>query len=137
MMIQENRNVASFKTIIEILHNDPSRVRLFRRLENARKKIINNECAMLFNKTWINERSHIYIYIYWLKNWSEFPTIHYHKPFWTQKRQHFPFSCIFHGTDFLHNIPSFFWTFSRQLMEANFAKPFHIFIRNGENCFHH
>ena len=56
-MVQENRNVAppSFKTIIENLYNDPSRIKLFRRLENTRKKIINNECAILFNKTCINE----------------------------------------------------------------------------------
>ena len=67
MMVQENRNVAptSFKTIIENLNNDPSRIKLFRRLENAMKKIINYECAILFNKTCINEcLLPIYIYIY-------------------------------------------------------------------------
>ena len=64
---QENRNApSSFKTIIEILYNDPCRIKLFRRLENTRKKIINNECAILFNKNCINERllpKYIFIYI--------------------------------------------------------------------------
>ena len=56
MMIQANRNVASFNTIIEILQNDQSKIKLIRKYENTRKKIINNECAILFNKTCINER---------------------------------------------------------------------------------
>ena len=59
-MIQANRNVASFNTIIEILQNDQSKIKLIRKYENTRKKIINNECAILFNKTCI----YIYIYIY-------------------------------------------------------------------------
>ena len=67
MMIQANRNVASFNTIIEILQNDQSKIKLIRKYENTRKKIINNECAILFNKTCINERllpKYNYIYIY-------------------------------------------------------------------------
>ena len=60
-MIQANRNVASFNTIIAILHNDQSKIKLISKYENTRKKIINNECAIiLFNKTCI----YIYIYIY-------------------------------------------------------------------------
>ena len=55
-MIQANRNVASFNTIIEILQNDQSKIKLIRKYENTREKIINNECAILFNKTCINER---------------------------------------------------------------------------------
>ena len=55
-MLQANRNVASFNTIIEILQNDQSKIKLIRKYENTRKKIINNECAILFNKTCINER---------------------------------------------------------------------------------
>ena len=54
-MIQANRNVASFNTIIEILQNDQNKIKLIRKYENTRKKIINNECAILFNKTCINE----------------------------------------------------------------------------------
>ena len=54
-MIQANRNVASFNTIIAILQNDQSKIKLIRKYENTRKKIINNECAILFNKTCINE----------------------------------------------------------------------------------
>ena len=57
-MIQANRNVASFNTIIAILQNDQSKIKLIRKYENTRKKIINNECAILFNKTCIC----IYIY---------------------------------------------------------------------------
>ena len=41
--------------------------RVFSSLLNTRKKIINNECAILFNKTCINERllpKYIYIYTY-------------------------------------------------------------------------
>ena len=53
-MIQANRNVASFNTIIEILQNDQNKIKLIRKYENTRKKIINNECAILFNKTRIN-----------------------------------------------------------------------------------
>ena len=60
MMIQANQNVASFNIIIEILQNDQSKIKLIRKYENTRKKIINNECAILFNKTCI----YIYIYIY-------------------------------------------------------------------------
>ena len=65
-MVQVNRNVASFNTIIEILQNDQRKVKLIRKYENTQKKIINNECAILFNKTCINERllPKIYIYIY-------------------------------------------------------------------------
>ena len=66
-MIQANRNVASFNTIIEILQNDQNKIKLIRKYENTRKKIINNECAILFNKTCINERllpKYIYIYIH-------------------------------------------------------------------------
>ena len=65
-MIQANRNVASFNTIIEILQNDQSKIKLIRKYENTRKNIINNECAILFNKTCINERllpKYIYICI--------------------------------------------------------------------------
>ena len=43
------------------------KIKLIRKYENTRKKIINNECAILFNKTYINERllpKYIYIYIY-------------------------------------------------------------------------
>ena len=66
-MIQANRNVASFNTIIEILQNDKSKIKLIRKYENTRKKIITNECAILFNKICMNERllpKYIYIYIY-------------------------------------------------------------------------
>ena len=56
-MNQVIRNVASFDTIIETLQNDQSKIKLIRKYENTRKKIINNECAILFNKTCI------YIYI--------------------------------------------------------------------------
>ena len=59
-MIQANRNVASFNTIIATLQNDQSKIKLIRKYENTRKKIINNECAILFNKTCI----YIYIYVY-------------------------------------------------------------------------
>ena len=60
-MVLVNRNVApSFNTIIEILQNDQRKIKLIRKYENTRKKIINNECAILFNKTCI----YIYIYIY-------------------------------------------------------------------------
>ena len=65
-MIKANRNVASFNTIIEILQNDQNKIKLIRKYENTRKKIINNECAILFNKPCINERllpKYIYIYI--------------------------------------------------------------------------
>ena len=66
-MVQVNRNVApSFNTIIEILQNDQRKIKLIRKYENTRKKIINNECAILFNKTCINESllpKYIYIYI--------------------------------------------------------------------------
>ena len=55
-MIQANRNVVSFNTIIEILQNDQSKIKLIRKYENTRKKLINNECAILFNKTCINVR---------------------------------------------------------------------------------
>ena len=55
-MVQVNRNVASFNTIIEILQNDQRKIKLIRKYENTQKKIINNECAILFNKTCINER---------------------------------------------------------------------------------
>ena len=55
-MVLVNRNVApSFNTIIEILLNDQRKIKLIRKYENTRKKIINNECAILFNKTCINE----------------------------------------------------------------------------------
>ena len=67
MMIQANRNVAFFNTIIEILQNDQNKIKLIRKYENTRKKIINNECAILFNKTCINERllpKYIFVYIY-------------------------------------------------------------------------
>ena len=71
-MIQANRNVASFNTIIAILQNDQRKIKLIRKYENTRKKIINNECAILFHKTCINERllpKYIYIYIYiYVKN---------------------------------------------------------------------
>ena len=67
-MVLVNRNVApSFNTIIEILQNDQRKIKLIRKYENTRKKIINNECAILFNKTCINESllpKYIYIYIY-------------------------------------------------------------------------
>ena len=68
-MVQVNRNVAysSFNTIIEILQNDQRKIKLIRKYENTQKKLINNECAILFNKTCINERllpKYIYIYIY-------------------------------------------------------------------------
>ena len=66
-MVQVNRNVASFNTIIEILQNDQRKIKLIRKYENTQKKIINNECAILFNKTCINERllpKYIYIYIF-------------------------------------------------------------------------
>ena len=67
-MVLVNRNVApSFNTIIEILPNDQRKIKLIRKYENTRKKIINNECAILFNKTCINESllpKYIYIYIY-------------------------------------------------------------------------
>ena len=66
-MVLVNRNVASFNTIIEILQNDQRKIKLIRKYENTQKKIINNECAILFNKTCINERllpKYIYIYIY-------------------------------------------------------------------------
>ena len=67
-MVQVNRNVApSFNTIIEILQNDRRKIELIKKYENTRKKIINNECAILFNKTCINESllpKHIYIYIF-------------------------------------------------------------------------
>ena len=66
-MIQANRNVASFNTIIEILQNDQNKIKLIRKYENTRKKIINNECAILFNKTCINERllpKYKFIYVY-------------------------------------------------------------------------
>ena len=57
-MVLVNRNVApSFNTIIEILQNDQRKIKLIRKYENTRKKIINNECAILFNKTCI------YVYI--------------------------------------------------------------------------
>ena len=57
-MVLVNRNVApSFNTIIEILQNDQRKIKLIRKYENTQKKIINNECAILFNKTCI------YIYI--------------------------------------------------------------------------
>ena len=62
MMIQANRNVASFNIIIEILQNDQSKIKLIRKYENTRKKIINNECAILFNKTCVGELPK-YIYI--------------------------------------------------------------------------
>ena len=65
-MIQVNRNVASFNTIIEILQNDQRKIKLIRKYENTQKKTINNECAILFNKTCINERllpKYIYIYM--------------------------------------------------------------------------
>ena len=66
-MVLVNRNVApSFNTIIEILQNDQRKIKLIRKYENTRKKIINNECAILFNKTCINESllpKYIYIYI--------------------------------------------------------------------------
>ena len=64
-MVQVNRNVASFNTIIEILQNDQRKIKLIRKYENTQKKIINNECAILFNKTCINERllpKYIYVY---------------------------------------------------------------------------
>ena len=65
-MVLVNRNVApSFNTIIEILQNDQRKIKLIRKYENTRKKIINNECAILFNKTCINESllpKYIYIY---------------------------------------------------------------------------
>ena len=54
-MIQANRNVAYFNTIIEILQNDQNKIKLIRKYENTRKKIINNECAIIFNKTCINK----------------------------------------------------------------------------------
>ena len=38
-MIQANRNVASFNTMIEILQNDQSKIKLIRKYENTRKKI--------------------------------------------------------------------------------------------------
>ena len=66
-MIQANRNVASFNTIIAILQNYQSKIKLIRKCENTHKKIINNECAILFNKTCINERllpKYKYISIY-------------------------------------------------------------------------
>ena len=67
-MVQVNRNVASFfNTIVEILQNDQRKIKLIRKYENTQKKIINNESAILFNKTCINERllpKYIYIYIY-------------------------------------------------------------------------
>ena len=66
-MIQANRNVASFNTIIATLQNDQSKIKLIRKYENTRKKIINNECAIIFNKTCINEHllpKYIYICIY-------------------------------------------------------------------------
>ena len=69
-MVLVNRNAApSFNTIIEILQNDQRKIKLIRKYENTRKKIINNECAILFNKTCINESLlpkyiNIYIYIY-------------------------------------------------------------------------
>ena len=63
-MNQANRNVASFNTIIEILQNDQNKVKLIRKYENTRKKIINNECAILFNKTYIYIYIYIYLYIY-------------------------------------------------------------------------
>ena len=59
-MIQANRNVASFNAIIATLQNDQNKIQLIRKYENTRKKIINNECAILFNNTCIP----IYIYIY-------------------------------------------------------------------------
>ena len=55
-MIQANRNFASFNTIIENLQNDQSKINLIRKYESTRKTMINNECAILFNKTCINER---------------------------------------------------------------------------------
>ena len=72
-MVLVNRNVApSFNTIIEILQNDQRKIKLIRKYENTRKKIINNECAILFNKTCIDEGllpkyiyKYIYICIYW------------------------------------------------------------------------
>ena len=62
-MIQANRNVASFNTIIATLQNDQNKIKLIRKYENTRKKIINNECAILFNKTCIYIYSYMYIYI--------------------------------------------------------------------------
>ena len=62
-MVLVNRNVApSFNTIIEILQIDQRKIKLIRKYENTRKKIINNECAILFNKTCI----YIYICMYWV-----------------------------------------------------------------------
>ena len=46
-------------TIIEILQNDQRKIKLIRKYENTQKKIINNECAILFNKTCI----YIFVYI--------------------------------------------------------------------------
>ena len=60
-MIQTNRNVASFNTIIEILLNDQNKIKLIRKYENTRKKIINNECGILFDKTCIYICINMYI----------------------------------------------------------------------------
>ena len=66
-MVLVNRNVApSFNTIIEILQNDQRKIKLIRKYENMRKKIINNECAILFNKTCI----YILIYISFSLNYK-------------------------------------------------------------------
>ena len=37
-MVQVNRNVASFNTIIEILQNDQRKIKLIRKYENTQKK---------------------------------------------------------------------------------------------------
>ena len=71
-MVLVNRNVApSFNTIIEILQNDQRKIKLIRKYENTRKKIINNECAILFNKTCI------YIYMNDMHKASSLQCIHY------------------------------------------------------------
>ena len=79
-MVLVNRNVApSFNTIIEILQNDQRKIKLIRKYENTRKNIINNECAILFNKTCINESllpKYIYIYINGIFFSTEYMLVH-------------------------------------------------------------
>ena len=61
--------------------NDQSKIKLIRKYENTRKKIINNECAILFNKTCI----YIYIYMYILgcrlRMWNPFLAVGIEKLF--------------------------------------------------------
>ena len=88
-MIQANRNVAIFNTIIAIVQNDQSKIKLIIKYENTRKTIINNECAILFNKTCI----YIYIYIYteWPKKKCPLFFEHLYLPF---KLRCFKFVCF-------------------------------------------